>query len=723
MKKGIESIILARMYLLETHTHNASKNGDRLFCVEKEARQIRKWTLLPSNTESEELLRLIALVSCGAPFAPHLPHEISSMFGDRSLALRVGYVVARHAPYDRSDHHSTIVGSVLRMDDHDAVISIRNQPKDELLSDDVVRFRSGLGSGNTPLFSLAFGSELRAHDGSDDFEFSNQNFRVTRYSSLFDPDVLVTDPAQFLRRLHYRAIRCGRYPAKQTLQSFCELFAEHLDIDTGSWREKAWDAHRAWRALSPWQQRTALPALDAARHMMDAFSKSGTPLQMPGVMLFDRPHCYCTPQRFPAWVAMMDRLFPYMQFIVSLSPKAIDNLPGTVRRRRLDLPEPSKPSPPNPKRQLRLKNGTVLLVDVDSRLPNLALMKLSQHLKAQGRNVELSKRDELPRGVETVYASCVFSLAPSKRRVDRLRKFYGDSLTLGGSGVDLRQRLPAEIEQAEADYDLYPELGDRAMGFLTRGCPLRCPFCLVPKKEGDVRLVSDLDSLLQGRKKLILLDDNILAHPQAGDLLEQMVRRDLSVNFTQTLDLRMLNAEMAGILKRIHSSNTPFTRRVFHFSLNGVSGLSRMRNNYSHFGFKPKDNVEFVCMYGFDTTLRQDVERFRFIESLPGAYVFVQEYQPILDGPPPSQIDFFDEQADELIDQLLEINFTQNMKSMEKYYRWLSKRYAQQFGHLHQRLVDTIFRYNKRDLKGRYIATLAGTKPAIVPPQYKVAAS
>jgi hypothetical protein len=700
------------MYLLQLHTHNACINGNNSFFIEKSAGTIRKWTLLPSGSENKELLRLIALASCGAPFAPHLPHDISSMFADRRLALRIGYVVARHTPQDGQNYREAIVGNVLRTNGKDGAVTIRNDSKDELLPKHIARFRSSLGSGNSALFSLALGPELQAHEGSDDFDFTNPNFRATRYSSLFDPEALVTDPVRFLQHLHYRAIRCGRFPARQSLQSFCQSFAEYLDVDTGTWWEKEWDAHWAWRALFPWQQRAALPAIDAARHMMDAFNKSGTPLQMPGVMLFERPDRYCTAQRFPAWGTMMDRLFPNMQFIISLPPKVADTLPWSVRRRRLALPKPNKPLLPSPKRRSRLKRGSVLLVDVDSRLPNLALMKLSRHLKAEGRKVVLSKRDELLQGAKTVYASCVFSLAPSKRRVERMRRFYGSSLVVGGSGVDLDRRLPPEIEQGEADYDLYPELGDRAMGFLTRGCPYHCPFCLVPKKEGDVRIVEDLDTLLQGRKKLILLDDNILAHPRAGELLEQMARRNLSVNFTQTLDLRILDAELTKLLQRIHCSNTKFTRRVYHFSLNGISGLSRMRDNYARFGFKTRDHVEFVCMYGFDTTLRQDVERFRFIESLPGAYVFVQEYQPVLDGPPPLQIEYFDERTDQLIDQLLDINFTQNMKSMEKYYRWLSKGYALQFGRLHQGLVDTIFRYNRRDHKGRYIATLAGTRPA-----------
>jgi hypothetical protein len=705
------------MYILQIYTHNARKNSGNALLIEQATGTIRKWTLLPSGSESKELLRLIALAACGAPFAPRLLRNVSSMFADQRLTLRIGYVIARHTPQDSRDNPQPIVGNVMCVDSNDGAIGIRNDSNDRLLPEQIARFRSPLGSGNSALFSLAFGSELHAHDGTDDFEFTSPNFRVTRYSSLFDSGALVTDPVRFLQRLHYRAIRSGRFPAKQSLESLCHSFDDYLDIDTGSWREKEWDAYGAWQTLSPWQQRAALPAIDAARHMMDAFSKSGTPLKMPGVMLFERPDRYCTAQHFPAWCTMMDRLFPNMQSIASLPPRAADSLPWSVRQRRLALPEPDKQLLLPPKRRSPLKPGSVLLVDVDSRLPNLALMKLSRHLKAEGRKVVLSKRDELLQGARTVYASCVFSMAPSIRRVERMRRFYGDSLVVGGSGVDLDRRLPPEIEQGEADYDLYPELGDRAMGFLTRGCPYRCPFCLVPKKEGDVRIVDDLDSLLQGRKNLILLDDNILAHRRAGELLEQMARRGLSVNFTQTLDLRILDAELTELLKRIHCSNTRFTRQVYHFSLNGISGLSRIRDNYARFGFKARDHVEFVCMYAFDTTLRQDVERFRFIESLPGAYVFVQEYQPILNGPPPPKIEFFDDRADQLIDELLTINFTQNMKSMERYYRWLSKGYALQYGRLHRGLVDTLFRYNRRDQKGRYIASLAGTRPLPSPPR------
>jgi hypothetical protein len=290
--------------------------------------------------------------------------------------------------------------------------------------------------------------------------------------------------------------------------------------------------------------------------------------------------------------------------------------------------------------------------------------------------------------------------------VARLKNYYGRSLSVGGSGVDLKRRLTPEIEICAADYDLYPELDDRAIGFITRGCPYRCKFCLVPAKEGDVRQVSNFDDVLKGRKKLILLDDNLLAYPNVESILEEMASLDLSVNFTQTLDIRLLNRDLVMLLKRIRWSNTAFTRSVIHFSLNNLSGLDRITMNYNLFDFRTTDNVEFVCMYDYDTIFEEDVERFRFIRTLPGAYVFVQRYQPTIDAPAKPDITFFGANTDKLIDELINIEYRQNMKSMEKYYRWLSQRYVQEYGCIHKGLVDTIFRYNNRDQKGLYIASI-----------------
>jgi hypothetical protein len=404
----------------------------------------------------------------------------------------------------------------------------------------------------------------------------------------------------------------------------------------------------------------------------------------------------------------MDALLPNTQFILTMSDEMRQVFPETGY---LPVPRPSAEPKGAPAKAPR---GTILLLDGDSTLPNVALMKLSSYFKGQGKNVVLARRETFLPGVEAVHASFIFSRPLTHARLVRLERYYGNALNTGGSGIDLTLRLAQEIENLPADYSLYPELGDRAIGFLTRGCPYNCPFCVVPIKEGTTRKVADLNELLPvGGKELILLDDNLLAHPQAGDFLEEMAIRNLRVNFTQTLDLRLLDHEKARLLKRVQCSNALFTRTAYHFSLNDNYRLDEVEEKYLLCKFTRKDNVEFVCMYGFNTTLSQDVERFRFLRSLPGAYVFMQQYMPFLGGPEANLDNFFDENADELIDQLVRICFTQNMKSMEKYYRWVSKRYAQTFGKVHERLVDTIFKYNSRQDRGNFLATMA----TFFPPQ------
>jgi hypothetical protein len=156
----------------------------------------------------------------------------------------------------------------------------------------------------------------------------------------------------------------------------------------------------------------------------------------------------------------------------------------------------------------------------------------------------------------------------------------------------------------------------------------------------------------------------------------------------------------------MHCANSSFTRRNLYFSLNDARHLELMRERYTLLQARHSDNVAFVCMYGFNTTLAEDVARFRLLRSLPGAYVFVQRYLPVLGGPLPDHRRLFDDRADALLKELVRIVFRQNMKSMETYYRWLAIQYAAQCGRIHSELVETLFRYNARPRMGRFVARL-----------------
>ena len=194
------------------------------------------------------------------------------------------------------------------------------------------------------------------------------------------------------------------------------------------------------------------------------------------------------------------------------------------------------------------------LIDVDGHnFPNLALMKISAWHKAQGDNVEWC----YPMiHYDLVYQSKVFddTYSPDIQWIPN-----ADKIIKGGTGYGLDNKLPYEIEHIYPDYSIYPELTkDRCFGFLTRGCPRHCDFCIVGDKEGLRSIkVADLSEFWRGQKNIELLDPNILACKDRMELLDQLIESKAIVNFNQGLDIRLTNEELAEKLgkmriKRLH---------------------------------------------------------------------------------------------------------------------------------------------------------------------------
>jgi hypothetical protein len=695
------------MHILRIHFEDTEVNETGDIDFRSGQSTLRKWTIWPESCQSIERLKLLAFICIGNRFLPQLINITPLTCRFNNNGLRIEFILSRHAPRDILAESRPVVAAGFLLSS-DGFVSALKRRDCQHISPDIPFRRNSLGSGIRQNFSLAYGPEWRSHDGTDCFDFSKKTDRLHRFISLFDSNAHLTDGTAFLRKLHYRAFK-SRQPAVRTLKLLCDVFKKDFQVKTDHWMDRDADFQKIWQSLNPWQLQAIVPILDAVRHVMDATPHDLNPLERPGVILWHLPYSFCLDGRFPYWLAALDGLFTNVQFIIVLPVDFLEIFPRELMKRELAVPGAVNETKGRKLLHLgRLRSDTILLVDVDGRIPNVALMKLSAFYRREGYRIKLVQGDRWEMdSAEQVFASCVFNCALSLWRVRKLQEKCGNVLKIGGSGLDLKLRLPAQIEEISADFSLYSEMEDKAIGFLTRGCPFQCRFCVVPQKEGMPRQVSGLDELLQHRTKLVLLDDNILAHPQADDFLSEMAVRNLEVNFNQTLDLRFVNKERAGLLRRINCRNYRFSRSNYHFSLNNTDHFEVMRRNYGYFGFQNRiDNVEFVCMYGFDTTLAEDVERFRFLRSLPGAYVFVQQYRRIPNGKEGELLDFFDDQVEDLIDQLIKICFPQNMKSMEQYYRWLNRLYFERFGKLHMPLVDTIFRYNLRDRKGIYIANM-----------------
>ena len=195
----------------------------------------------------------------------------------------------------------------------------------------------------------------------------------------------------------------------------------------------------------------------------------------------------------------------------------------------------------------------VSLVDVDGTgFPNLALMKISAWHKANGDSVDwYSPMFSRP---DRIYASKIFTFTP-----DYIDYYIGDPEPIkGGTGYDVASRLSDEIDRMLPDYSIYPSV-DYAIGFLSRGCIRKCPWCVVPKKEGTIRHYTSIEIAASGsdlsmRKNVVLMDNNFLANDleYIEDQIERSRRLNLRLDFNQGLDARLVNEQTARLLNRVN---------------------------------------------------------------------------------------------------------------------------------------------------------------------------
>lgn len=178
--------------------------------------------------------------------------------------------------------------------------------------------------------------------------------------------------------------------------------------------------------------------------------------------------------------------------------------------------------------------------------PNLALMRISAWHKAQGDTVEwfmpLAQYDR-------VYASKVFTFTPDD-------PYLPPDAIRGGTGYDVKSRLPPEIDAMPPDYTIYPQFTE-AYGFLTRGCVNKCPWCVVPSKEGAIRVVADIEDVCRTntgfRQKAILMDNNFLAAPWefVSEQFAKMKRLRVSIDFNQAMDARLITEDVSRLCSSV----------------------------------------------------------------------------------------------------------------------------------------------------------------------------
>lgn len=342
-------------------------------------------------------------------------------------------------------------------------------------------------------------------------------------------------------------------------------------------------------------------------------------------------------------------------------------------------------------------NRRIVLYDIDSKIPNLALMKLSTYYKNHGYQVILSKDIKYIKA-DKYFASTVFYCQKSREKIKALRELYGNDIQMGGSGIDLEKSLPPEVENCFPDYQLYNH-NEYALGFLTRGCNSNCPFCIVPKKEGNIRIANSFEDFVPpGQTNVKLLDDNLLSYEDSDRLLTEIIDRKYAVNFSQSLDISYLNKYNFKLLKQINSQNSRFTKKMYYFSCNNVNMVKEFLSKEKFLKKFGKDSVTVITLYGFNNHLSEDYKIFLMLRKLR-LIPFFQEYWPIPGVPDRVPDNYFDID----LNKVIRLTFRSNGQNWEKYLRWLNRRYFNTFGKYYLPLLKIIYRYNNKQAIFRYL--------------------
>lgn len=254
----------------------------------------------------------------------------------------------------------------------------------------------------------------------------------------------------------------------------------------------------------------------------------------------------------------------------------------------------------------------VLLIDIDSTIPNLALKKVEKYHLDRGDEVIWNMPIYLNQ-VDKHYASCIFT-----KNYDTALKYKQlcPELIIGGTGWDLTTNLPPEIE------NIKPHIN---YGYTMRGCIRDCPFCVVRRKEGYAHAVGDIYDIWDGKSKQItLMDNNILSLPEHFEhICNQLIKEHIAVDYNQGLDIRLLTPHSAEILSRIKLT----TDIRFAFDSPQLAKLIKTKLRILR-KYTPKRCL-FYVLVGYNTTFEEDMFRLNLLRKWRcNAYVMRHENTP-----------------------------------------------------------------------------------------------
>jgi len=192
------------------------------------------------------------------------------------------------------------------------------------------------------------------------------------------------------------------------------------------------------------------------------------------------------------------------------------------------------------------------------------------------------------------------------------------------TGAEIITGIQPEFEKYKPNYSLVPNW-DGSIIITSRGCVNSCPFCAVPKLEGEYkpRLKSILRQIDKRHSRIIFWDNNILASPHLDNIINQLKKSRKIIDFNQGLDARLITDKIARQLSKL---NIPILRLAYD-SITYKQKLENAITLLKKYKINPRKILVYT-LFNFKDNPTDFLERLRTILSL-GAVSYPMRYQPI----------------------------------------------------------------------------------------------
>lgn len=245
----------------------------------------------------------------------------------------------------------------------------------------------------------------------------------------------------------------------------------------------------------------------------------------------------------------------------------------------------------------------IALIQIEPKIFNTAYMQIAMFYKRSGHVVEFWDPKSYPMAYglfDKMFCSCLFTYTD--------KSYVPLGVTCGGTGYDVKSRLPKLIEECDLDYSIYPDCRKSFLWF-SRGCPRKCPWCVVPEKEGKIHPVP-LKNLNPKGEYIVVCDNSFFANPNWAEAIICLQHFNQPLDF-QGIDVRTITKAQVLVLARLrHHKRIKFAWDVPGDEEKVLAGIGRM--------LKYLRAYRLMCyvLIGFASTQQEDLHRIKTLRGM-----------------------------------------------------------------------------------------------------------